>query len=213
VALGQFRGRISRALTPAEHDFFELVEHAGRNALQAADSLDELVHYFPRHREVAGEIGLLRTEADRIDDELAGRVGGTYVTPLDRDQLRDLSRALRDVVGRMEAVADLLSRYRIDGMRPQARRLSHELLVGVHAAAEATGKLREIDDLRPQIAQVRGSRRAGLMTVREGLGELFAENPEPIELVRWKDLFERFEMALDACGRIAVVLDAIRVGR
>src|SRR4051812_32038284 len=102
--------RLSRALASGECDFYELLEHAGHNAVEAAERLDELVHYFPRHGELADQLARLRNAGNGIDDELAGRLAATYVTPFDRDQLRRLSRSLRDVVARLEAVADLLAR-------------------------------------------------------------------------------------------------------
>lgn len=141
--------------------------------------------------------------------EISECVNATFVTPLEREDAQALATALDELVQTSHTVAALLSVYMVDRVRPQARRLT-QLLVGCTRELPAAIRvIREAGVVAAHTHEVGALVQDGGDVARAGLADLFSEDPAPIELERWKDLFERLQEPLVAAGRAAAVLDII----
>jgi predicted phosphate transport protein (TIGR00153 family) len=201
--------RLSQMFAPKDREFFDLFEEAAANLLRAADLLDQMLRNFPEQRDLARDILICEQEGDRITHDVIHRINATFVTPIDREDILLLASALDDVVDFTEEVADYLGLYRIEAPMEQAQRMAHILLQASRQIAEAMPRMRNFGDISHYTVEVNRLENDGDRVVREAIASLFDAGIDPMIVIRWKDIFERLEDAIDACERVANVLESI----
>jgi predicted phosphate transport protein (TIGR00153 family) len=202
-------GRLSKVFAPRDRVFFELFEEAGQNILHAADLLDRMLRNYPDSKDLARDILICEHEGDRITHDIINRLNLTFVTPIDREDILALASALDDIVDFTEEVADYLGLYKIEAPMDQAIRLAHVLLLASQQVAEAIPLLRGFRDLSHYTVEINRLENEGDRITREAVASLFQNGIDPMVVIRWKDLFERLEEAIDAAERVANILEGI----
>jgi uncharacterized protein Yka (UPF0111/DUF47 family) len=202
-------GRLSKVFAPRDRVFFELFEEAGQNILHAADLLDRMLRNYPDSKELARDILICEHEGDRITHDIINRLNHTFVTPIDREDILALASALDDIVDFTEEVADYLGLYKIEAPMDQAIRLAHVLLLASQQVAEAIPLLRGFRDLSHYTVEINRLENEGDRITREAGASLFQNGIDPMVVIRWKDLFERLEEAIDAAEHVANILEGI----
>ena len=201
--------RLSQVLVSRDRQFFDLFEEAAGNNQRAADLLDQMLRHYPDRSELAREILICEQEGDRITHDIIRRLNEMFVTPIDREDIYSLASALDDIADYTEEVADYLGLYRIEAPFEQSQQLAHVLLQCTRQLAEAMPRLRDFDDISHYTVEVNRLENDGDRIVREAIASLFEGGIDPMVVIRWKDLFERLEEAIDACERVANVLEGI----
>ena len=198
------------SIAPRDREFFDLFEEAGGNSVRAADLLDRMLRAFPdRGDDLARDILICEQDGDRITHDIIRRLNETFVTPIDREDIYELASALDDVVDYTEEVADYLILYKIEAPMEQAQRLAHVLLQCTRQLAEAMPRLRGFKDISHYTVEVNRLENDGDRVLREALASLFERGIDPMLVIRWKDIFERLEAAIDATERVANILENI----
>ncbi len=202
--------RLSQVFIPKDREFFDLFEEAAGNTVRAADLLDRMLRAFPENAgDLARDILVCEQDGDRITHDLIKRLNNTFVTPIDREDILALASALDDVVDFTEEVADYLILYKIEAPMDQAQRLSHVLLQATRAIAEAMPRLHGFGDISHYTVEINRLENDGDRIVREAIASLFDGGIDPMVVIRWKDIFERLEDAIDATEHVANLLEAI----
>lgn len=201
--------RISQAFAPRDRAYFELFEEAGRNILRSAELLDTLLSDYPDNKHLAQEIRDCEHEGDRITHELLSRLNHTFVTPIDREDILALASALDDIVDYIEEVADYLGLYKIEAPMDQAIKLADVLKRASVQIAEAMPLLRGFKDISAQTVEINRLENEGDKITREAIASLFDGGIDPMVVIRWKDLFERLEAAVDATEHVAHILEGV----
>jgi predicted phosphate transport protein (TIGR00153 family) len=201
--------RLSQVFAPRDREFFDLFEEASANILRAADLLDRMLRNYPDTKELAREILLCEQEGDRITHDIVNRLNQTFVTPIDREDILELASNLDDVVDLTEEVADYLGLYKVEAPMEQAQRLAHILLQASRQIAEAMPRMRDFKDISHYTVEIHRLENEGDRVVREAIASLFDNGIDPMVVIRWKDLFERLEEAVDATERVANTLQGI----
>ena len=201
--------RLPSVLAPRDRQFFDLFEEAGGNILRAASLLEEMLEDFPEHSELAREILICEQEGDRITHDIIQRLNQTFVTPIDREDIHELSSALDDVVDYTEEVADYLGLYKIEAPMTQAQDLAKVLHSAARQIAEAMPRLRGFKDISHYTVEINRLENDGDRIVREAIASLFDTGIDPMVVIRWKDIFERLEEAIDATEHVANILEGI----
>jgi predicted phosphate transport protein (TIGR00153 family) len=201
--------RLSQVFVPKDREFFDLFEEAATNAVRAADLLDTMLRSYPEKAALSRDILICEQEGDRITHDLIKRLNNTFVTPIDREDILLLASALDDIVDLTEEVADYLGLYKIEAPMEQAQRLAHILLQSSRQIAEAMPRMRDFRDISHYTVEINRLENDGDRIVREAIASLFEGGIDPMVVIRWKDLFERLEEAIDACERVANVLEGI----
>jgi predicted phosphate transport protein (TIGR00153 family) len=198
------------SIAPRDREFFDLFEEAGGNSVRAADLLDRMLRAFPdRGDDLARDILICEQDGDRITHDIIRRLNETFVTPIDREDIYELASALDDVVDYTEEVADYLILYKIEAPMEQAQRLAHVLLQCTRQLAEAMPRLRGFKDISHYTVEVNRLENDGDRIVREAIASLFDNGIDPMVVIRWKDIFERLEAAIDATEHVANILENI----
>jgi uncharacterized protein len=200
---------IAKFLRGNDHEFFDLFERAGANIVRAAELLDEMLGGFPDSRGLAQEIRVCEHEGDQITHEVIRRLNQTFVTPIDREDILQLASSLDDIVDYVEEVADYLGLYKIDAPMVQAQRLAHVLSQATRQISLAMPLVRGFKDISEHIVEVHRLENEGDRTVREAIASLFEAGIDPMVVIRWKDIFERLENAIDSTEHAAYILEGI----
>jgi uncharacterized protein len=201
--------RLSTVFAPGDREFFDLFEEAGGNILRAARLLEEMLTHFPERNELAREILICEQDGDRITHDMMQRLNQTFVTPIDREDIHELGSALDDVVDYTEEVADYLGLYKIEAPMAQAQDLAKVLHAAARQIAEAMPRLRGFKDISHYTVEINRLENDGDRIVREAIASLFDTGIDPMVVIRWKDIFERLEEAIDATERVANILEGI----
>jgi uncharacterized protein len=202
--------RLSSVIAPRDREFFDLFEEAGGNIVRAADLLDRMLRAFPdRGDDLARDILICEQDGDRITHDIIRRLNETFVTPIDREDIYELASALDDIVDYTEEVSDYLILYKIEAPMEQAQRLAHVLLQCARQIAEAMPRLRGFKDISHYTVEINRLENDGDRIVREAIASLFDNGIDPMVVIRWKDIFERLEAAIDATERVANILENI----
>ena len=201
--------RLSQVFVPKDREFFDLFEEAAGNIVRAAEQLEEMVKGFPDTAPLGREILLCEQEGDRITHDIIHRLNQTFVTPIDREDILELASALDDVVDLTEEVADFLVLYKIEAPMDPAERLTTILKDACRQILKAVPRMRTFDDISHYVVEIHRLENDGDRAVREGIASLFDKGVDPMVVIRWKDIFERLEEAIDAAEHVADVLETI----
>jgi uncharacterized protein len=201
--------RLSSVIGPRDREFFDLFEEAGGNILRAAGLLEEMLRDFPEKNELARDILICEQDGDRITHDIIQRLNQTFVTPIDREDIYELASALDDVVDYTEEVADYLGLYGIEAPMAQAQELAKVLHTSARQIAEAMPRLRGFKDISHHTVEINRLENDGDRITREAIASLFHNGIDPMVVIRWKDIFERLEEAIDATEHVANILEGI----
>ena len=201
--------RLSQLFAPKERGFFDLFDEAGANILRATELLERMLQQWPDHGELARDVVVCEQEGDRITHDIIQRLNATFVTPFDREDIIALASSLDDIVDFIEEVADFLGLYRIEAPMDQAVRLARVLHEAVRNIAEAVPRLRTLKDISHYTVEVNRLENEGDKIHREAVASLFDHGIDPMMVIRWKDIFERLEDAIDSTETAVHTLEGI----
>ncbi|TMA36131.1 MAG: DUF47 family protein [Deltaproteobacteria bacterium] len=210
----RWEGTVARfrlRLIPREERFFEDFASLADELCKGAALLEEMLAPDQPVREKAAAIKDVEHRCDQIVHDALQRLNRTFVTPIDREDIYALLRALDDVIDDIDAVADMLRLYRIEQVRPAARELArlitastrqvHRGLGGLEARAGASEAVAEIVRLESQADAVYAA----------AVGELFDRERDAIALIKWKEILDMLEGAADRCKDVATAIEGVLV--
>jgi uncharacterized protein len=201
--------RISSLLKGRDDKYFDLFEAAATNIVSAAQQLDQMLAQYPESGSLARSILVCEQNGDQITHDIIQRLNHTFVTPIEREDILGLASALDDIVDLIEEVADYLGLYKIEAPMEQAQHLTGILLRAVEQIAQAMPRLRDFNDLSRHTVEVNRLETDGDRVTREAMAALFEHGIDPMTVIRWKDIFERLEAAIDATEHAAYTLESI----
>jgi predicted phosphate transport protein (TIGR00153 family) len=198
--------------TPERKEFFDLFSRASTNAVDIARMGSELFERFPQDgAELIRRIKELEHTGDELTHEIVIQINKTFVTPFDRDDIYRLAGAIDDVCDFVDETADHLGSWGVSEVPPGARALAIVILQQTILLDEAVQRLDGFKDSSRQLIELRNLEDEGDRLFRDGVGALFRSGADPLTVIRWKDIYEGLEEAVDACENAADVLEAIVV--
>jgi predicted phosphate transport protein (TIGR00153 family) len=199
-------------LIPQKREFFELYNQAAENIGAIAERLVELLDRFPDGADdLVREVKELEHEGDRLTHELVDLLNRTFVTPFDRDDMYRLAGALDDICDHVDEAAGRVVSYGVVEVREQARGQAQVIRRAAGKLAEAIGGLEGFKESKRELIELRELEDEGDRLVHDGVSSLFSGAHDPLTVIRWKDIHEGLEDAVDACENAADVLEAILV--
>jgi uncharacterized protein len=199
-------------LIPQKREFFELYNRAAENIGTIAQRLVELLDRFPDGADdLVREVKELEHEGDRLTHELVDLLNRTFVTPFDRDDMYRLAGALDDICDHIDEAAGRIVSYGVVEIREQAKGQAQVIRHAAGKLAEAVGGLEEFKESKRELIELRELEDEGDRLAHDGVSSLFSGDHDPLTVIRWKDIHEGLEEAVDACENAADVLEAILV--
>ena len=192
-----------------------LFEESGRNVHRAAVLLRDLLADYPERAELARDVLLCEQEGDRIAHDILHRLAerGARAANLEPIDVHALVGAIDDVVDYSEEAADRLGLYGVEAPMEPAQEMAEVLVAAAEQVAESLRGFREGEDLAPHLVEIHRLENEADRVVRAAVASLFATGIDPMIVIRWKDIFETLEAAVDACETVANVLEGITLKR
>jgi len=202
---------------PYDGVLFDLLEDSGRNVVRSAGVLRELIADCPERRELAEDLVRCEHEGDRITHDIIRRLNGgrpwRVRPPVDSVAGHQLATALDDIVDHAEEAADELILYRIEAPMEQALELADILVGACEQVGGALACLRDGVDLAPRLVEIHRLENEGDRVSRDAVASLFEGGIDPMVVIRWKDIFDALEAAVDSCEKVAHILEGIALRR
>jgi predicted phosphate transport protein (TIGR00153 family) len=194
-------------LIPKDVKFFDLFIADGENLELAARRLEELVVSYDRLEERVAEIRVLEHRGDEIDAELNERLEKAFVTPFDREDIHELTVRIDDVVDSIQEVAETFVIYGVEKPTDEARRLAGILAAQASQIAQALRKIEGLKGLDPHLAQIHELENEADGLSRAAIGALFHEGADPLYVIKWRDVYNELEEAIDAAEDAGEIIE------
>jgi predicted phosphate transport protein (TIGR00153 family) len=198
---------MSFRLLPRDPKFFELFVADGDNLEAAARALNEMVDQYDRLDERVSGIQALEKRGDEIDGEITRKLEDAFVTPFDREDIHELVSRLDDVVDGIQAIAETFVIYGVTAPTPEARRLAAIVDAQGTELAQALRKLDGLKDLERHFDAVHELENEADGLSRAAVAKLFRDDLPPIEVIKWRDLYNDLEETIDAAEDAAEAME------
>jgi uncharacterized protein len=200
---------------PADQTLIKLVEEAGLNVQRSSLLLRQLIADLPEHTPLAEELAACEREGDRITHDIIHRLNGArrVRAPFDAGDGYVLATALDDIVDHTEQAGAQLGLYGVEAPMEQAVEFANVLVAAGEPILAALRSLNSGEDLTPYLVEIHRLENEGDRLLRDGVASLFAQGTDPMVVIRWKDIFESLEAAVDACETVAHLLEGIVLKR
>ena len=193
-------------------EFYELFARAGVNALQIARLAEQRFSEYPNPTVSQSDVKAIESAGDDITRDLIQLLNTQYVTPFDREDIYELATAIDDVVDHIDEASDLLELYAVESPTRQALEQCRILVAAVEHLSTALGHLKGMRGVQESLLEVKRLEDEGDRAVRAAIAALFHDSRiDPLIVIRWKDIYEALEAALDASETVANVLGNIVV--
>jgi len=200
------------SLTPRTTEFYVLFARAGENALETARLVERRFREHPNSGVTQDQVKAVETEGDGITRDLVNLLNTQYITPFDRDDIYMLATEIDDVVDYLEETSDLLGLYGVEMPTRHAVEQCAIITRAVEQLATACDNLKGMRGVQSALVELKRLEDEGDRLLRDALGSLFRdEGIDPLIVIRWKDIYEGLERALDACETAANVIGNIVV--
>ncbi len=196
-------------------ELLSLFEESGRNVQRTCLLLRDLLSDYPEQVQLAREILLCEQEGDRIVHDILHRLAaqGSKRAQLDSADVHALAGALDDIVDYAEECADQLGLYGVEAPMEQSQQIAAVLVGAAEHVATGLRGLRNGLDVAPQLVEIHRLENEADRLQRAALADLFVTGIDPMMVIRWKDIFETLESAVDACETVANVLEGMTLKR
>ena len=198
-------------LIPRDEKFFDLFNELATRLTRCAQMLNQLFSEPARLEELSGKIKAIEHEADQLTYQVIARIDTSFVTPLDREDIYMLASRLDDVIDLLDGTARRVSMFRISEVRQPARRMSDVLVRLAEAIEKAVREMKKPKVVAQHAREIKVLEEEGDAIYAEAVAGLFEGTPNPIEVIKWKELYDTLEGAIDQCEDVANVLESISI--
>jgi predicted phosphate transport protein (TIGR00153 family) len=200
------------SLTPRTSEFYVLFARAAENALQVARLVERRFREHPNSGVTQEQVKAAETDGDGITRDLITLLNTQYLTPFDREDIYQLATKIDDVVDYLEEASDLLGLYGVEMPTRHAVEQCGVIVKAVEQLATACDNLKGMRGVQQALVELKSLEDQGDRMLRDALASLFRdERIDPLIVIRWKDIYEALERALDACETAANVIANIVV--
>jgi len=183
----------------------------GSNVLAAARTLESFFESYADRERIAAQLRDLEHRGDQLSHEIGHKLESTFVTPFDREDIQELISRLDDVLDLIEEVADTCILYRIEEPTDVARRQAEIVTKQCIQIGDALQHLRDFKGLDQYWIEIHRLENEGDQLARQAVAALFRNGNDPLDLIKWKDVYGLLENAIDASEDVANVIERIVV--
>jgi predicted phosphate transport protein (TIGR00153 family) len=194
---------------PREQSFFDLFEESARLVAEGAGALHELLRRFEDREAAGARVKEIEQRGDEVTRRVLSTLNETFVTPFDREDIYRLANQLDDVLDSMEAVADLLVLHRIDEPLRDLRQQADVLERVTRVLQDAVHRLRTLHDVDADLIEINRLENEGDRVYRKTVARLYSGEFKAMDVLKWRDIVDEMEGAIDACEDIANTIESI----
>lgn len=197
-------------LIPRDQEFFSLFDELATHLARSAALLSELFEQPALLVEKVKAIKGVEHKADQLTYEINTRIDRSFVTPIDPEDIHELAKRLDDVIDLLDGTARRAERLHIGTqVREPARKLSKLLVQATEHIQRAVNGIKRPKEVNAAAIEVKRIEEEGDAIYHEAVGELFQGKPDPLDVIRWKEMYDVLEETIDSCMGIVHVLQSI----
>src|SRR5438874_2775903 len=194
---------------PRSEGFHDLFEKDAANLSETAELLQNLLTDFRDPEAAHAEIRQREHEGDEITHQIMRALNTTFVTPFDREDIHRLASGIDDILDGIEAVADLLVLHRIEQPLPEMSRQAEILARSCDQGYQAIAGLQRFNGLDQYLVEINRLENEGDRTYRQTVARLFSGDYKAMDVLKWKDIVDQMEAAIDGCEDVANTIESI----
>ena len=194
---------------PRDEQFFPMFNEIAQRLTGCADLTAQLFAHPERTDELAAEIKRLEHEADGLIHDVNVRIDRSLVTPLDKEDIHLLASRLDNVIDLLDGTARRVQMFHIRQFRPEAAHLGEVLGKAAREIEAAVAEIKRPQTLHERTRRLKLLVEEGDTIYHEAVGALFGGSPDALEVIKWKEIFDKLEDAIDACHQVGNVLESI----
>lgn len=198
---------------PKDEKFFQLFKEMTKNIIEGAKLLKDMLDNFDNPAESQRKIKDVEHKGDSITHEIIQKLNKTFITPLDREDIYSLASKLDDILDLIDASAQRVIMYNVDSITPEAKSLGFIILQSCLAVDKAVSMLgkRSNEQIFELCVEINALENEADRVSREAISRLFDEEKDPIQLIKWKEIYETLETTTDKCEDAANILESVVV--
>jgi uncharacterized protein len=203
VRFGRFR------LVPRDEEFFPLFDQAAQNLAECAGLLRDLIHQFDKVHAKHARISECERRGDELTRTILRRLDSSFTAPFDREDIHALTEQIDDVVDDLQAVSELLLLHDVDEPLDEVRELTDVLVKATDANAALIGKLSKLRGMESELEAVDRLESEADRIYRRTVAHLFSGDFNAFDVLRWKDIVEAIEDAVNGVERVSDIVEGI----
>ena len=197
-----------------QYNYFESMKCLAENSHQAAKYLEEIISNFNMDTLAAKaeEIHQLEKASDRVIDEMTNELYDAFITPIDREDILLISEYLDNILDGINAITYTFENLVITDVRPETDKfasLVHQAAEGVLVAVQEFPKFKNSKTLKQMISDVNQIESEGDQLFSRLKKQLFSKEENVLEIIKWKEIYDRFEVILNDCEHAVDTIDGL----
>jgi predicted phosphate transport protein (TIGR00153 family) len=198
-----------RWLMPRDDSFFVLFERSAATMVEAAEALEAFFSGGPIDDEAFQRLDDIEHQGDAITHEVINRIGRTFITPLDRDDIHRLIHMLDNVIDAAESAGEIALLCKVTHVRPDAQEMTRVLVGITQEVAALVPSLRRANGHQQHIVRAHQLENEGDRIWSRAFASLFDGDLDPLDVIRWKEIYQVIEEAIDAAEEVAQIIEEI----
>jgi predicted phosphate transport protein (TIGR00153 family) len=196
-------------LMPQEGDFFELFRKQSENIVSGAAAFTRMLEHYTGVPEQVQAIKAIEHAGDEITHQIFRKLNQTFITPFDREDIHQLGGTMDDVIDLIDAAASRFVLYRIDKVRAGTVDLSKVLTVATMELSAAIHNIPSREKALQRVIEINRLENESDRICRTLIAQLFEDEKDPVQIIKWKEIFEVLETAVDKCEDVSNVIESV----
>lgn len=196
---------------PKDEKFFDLFEEQADNVVEGAKALVDLLTKYENVEQKTLNISRIEHEGDEIAHSIIEKLNKTFITPMDREDIHELTSALDDIIDFIDATVERMALYKCGAPTQDAIHLANLILRCSEEVSEAVTELsnfRKSGHIKNHWIEIHRLENEGDSASRAAIARLFDIETNAIEIIKWKEIYEHLETAIDKCEDAANIIEA-----
>ncbi len=199
-------------LIPKDEKFFQMFKEMTANTIKGAELLKEMIDDFEDPAGSQRRIKDAEHKGDHLTHDIIKKLNKSFITPFDREDIYSLASKLDDIMDLIDASSQRMVMYNVEKPTPESKQLAFIILKSCQALDKAVALLGgKLEPIAEYCVEVNALENEADRVCREAISRLFDEEKDPIQLIKWKEIYETLERATDKCEDAANILESVVV--
>ena len=194
---------------PHDGDFFVLFQKQAENVVVGAHAFVQMLEHYTGVPEQVQRIKAIEHNGDEITHQIFRKLNQTFITPFDREDIHQLCSTMDDVIDLIDAAASRFVLYRVTQVRYGTLEVSRVLAAAAVELKEAIHAMESPDKALHRVIEINRLENESDRICRTLIAQLFEEEKNPVEIIKWKEIFEVIETAVDKCEDVSNVIESV----
>jgi len=194
---------------PRDGDFFVLFQRQAENIVAGAQAFTKMLEHYTGVPEQVQIIKAIEHQGDELTHQIFRKLNQTFITPFDREDMHELCGTMDDVIDLIDAAASRFVLYRVDSVRPGTIELSKVLGAATVELSAAIHAMETPDKALHRVIEINRLENESDRICRTLIAQLFEEEKDPVQIIKWKEIFEVIETAVDKCEDVSNVIESV----